>query len=775
MSDSADNSGHPSSTQPAQAGGDGSAPKSMQTLGSLEISHEIGRGGMGTVFEGWCPDRQSKVAVKVLSQHIGTSVNAVLRFQRESKAAAGLHHPHITPIFSQGEQHGVHYYAMELIDGPSLHETISDTITALSTEPEVTDPTETVVLERRPAQAGIKTARDTATSKSSQPEYGTTEFFQFVAKHIATVADALDYAHRHGVIHRDIKPHNLMFGSDHQLRITDFGLARISEEPGVTVTGEIVGSPLYMSPEQVTFKPDELDHRTDIYSLGATLYEWLTLKPPYPGETRERVITMIMNSEPMLLRMHLPNIPVDLETICLKSIARDRDKRYRHASDLRDDLLRFLDNRPIKARRANLGERLNKYWHRNKLAVMSSTAISILMISAVIIWQMQSQVNTGAQAVQQANAQVDEAQKTQDTALNVLTSLFATLPAELRLPARAVGAAVQGVQDIVEDAAPALGVEPSQEVSPPGIAMRIVRDFYDETSLESFAGADGVDHLLSSAHDLRISKPAEALVAIDSVLSENKDHMDALMLRCVVDAELGHFQDMMVDAMHLTQLLGKDARGHLWSALASILTNQFDSALDHTNRAQQLGQRPKWSALIGALSQLGKGRAAPALSLAEAAVVDAPNLMAGLLVRGLAYAANRDYGRAVDDLSKVIAAEPNNAGALVARGQYYGGHGDFALSANDFESAMAMVGTAPAIGALWILAKNSQRQREAQAVAEKKADDAETETESETETKPEPQQPAQTLEQVQEWFQRSIWPVGTLDKQNPPFPETQPK
>ncbi len=769
MTDSADNSGHPPSIPPANQTGDGSAPKSMKTLGDLEISHEIGRGGMGAVFEAWSPKRKSKVAVKVLSQHIGTSENAVLRFQRESKAAAGLHHPHITPIYSQGEQHGVHYYSMELIDGPSLHETICDTITEQDSQAVVTDPTETVVLERSPAKGKATTARDSATTKTSQPEYGTTEFYQFVARHIAMVADALDYAHRHGVIHRDIKPHNLMFGSDQRLRITDFGLARISEEPGVTVTGEILGSPLYMSPEQVTFKPDELDHRTDVYSLGATLYEWLALKPPYPGETRERVITMIMNSEPMLLRMHQPSVPVDLETICLKAIARDRDKRYRHAADFRDDLLRFLDNRPIMARRANFGERLTKFWQRHQLAVTSSAAIFILVILSAIIWQMSSEVQTGVQAVQQANAQVDEAQKTEDTALNVLTSLFSTLPAELRYPAAAVGAAMQGVQGMVEDAAPTSGIEPVQEVSPPGIALRMVRDFYDETSLEPFAGADDPSQSLPTAREMRISKPAEALVTIDNVLSSNHDDIDALMLRCVVDAELGHFQSMLKDATHLSQILGKDVRGHLWSALASILTNQFDRALAHTNRAQQLGQRPKWSALIGALSQLGKGRAAAALSLAEAAMADSPTLIAGLLVRGLSYAANGNFRQAVDDMNKVIAKEPSNAGALVARGQYHSGHGDFASSATDFESAMAMVGTSPALGALWILAKNKQRQHEAKAAASSQDEGAEPETNEE------PQEPVQTLEQVQEWFQRSIWPRESVGQQNPPFPQTLPK
>ncbi len=769
MPDPADKLGKTPPASPTQCVEDGSTPQPMQRLGAFDIRHEIGRGGMGTVFEAWCPARQTRVAVKVLSQHIGTSEKAVIRFQRESKAAAGLHHPHITPIYEQGEQHGVHYYAMELLEGPSLHEIISDTITELAAQPVVTDPTETVALERSHARSGGNALRDTAPSRTSQPEFGTRDYYQFVVKHIAAVADALDYAHRHGVVHRDIKPHNLMFGHDQRLRITDFGLARISEEPGVTVTGEIIGSPLYMSPEQVTTKPDELDHRTDIYSLGATMYEWLTLKPPYPGETRERVITMIMNSEPMLLRIHCSNIPVDLETICMKSIARDRDKRYRHAADMRDDLLRFMDHRPIKARRANLGERLIKYWQRHQLAVISSAAVFIALISTAIIWQMRGKVQTGAQAVQQANAQADEAQKREDTAFNVLNSLIANLPAEIRYPAAAVGAAVQEVQGIVEESEPTSGIDPAQEVTIPGIARRIDRDFYDDTSLESFNGNIGADDLLASARDLRISRPAEALVAIDTVLTGKKDHMDALMLRCVVYAELGQFQAMLDDATHLTRLLGKDARGHLWSALACILTNQFERALEHANRAQQLGQRPIWTAVISALAQLGGGQPAAALSTIEVVLASAPDLVSGLLVRAATDAANGDFHRAVDDISKVINAEPDHAGALVARGQYYGGLGDFAASAADFERAMAMVGMAPSIVALWIYAKNAQRQLESQIATANKDGDQQDESIKE------PSESEQTLEQVQEWFQRNIWPGSPTGKPSPPFPQTLPK
>ena len=145
---------------------------------------------------------------------------------------------------------------------------------------------------------------------------------------VAEVADALDYAHNEGVIHRDIKPSNLLLAPDGRLSVNDFGLARLLEQPGMTMTGEFVGTPLYMSPEQITAGRAPLDRRTDIYSLGATLYELLTLQPPFAAERRDQVIAQIMHKEPRPPRKVNRRVPVDLETICLKALEKDPDRRY---------------------------------------------------------------------------------------------------------------------------------------------------------------------------------------------------------------------------------------------------------------------------------------------------------------------------------------------------------------------------------------------------------------------------------------------------------------
>ena len=155
---------------------------------------------------------------------------------------------------------------------------------------------------------------------------------------IADVAEALDHAHEHGVIHRDVKPSNLLLGPDGRLSINDFGLARMLEQPGMTVSGEFVGSPLYMSPEQITAGAIPDNDRTDIYSLGATLYELLTHQPPFPGQTRDQVLSQILHKEPDSSRKLNRKIPIDLDTICMKAIDKDPDRRYQTAGKLADDL-----------------------------------------------------------------------------------------------------------------------------------------------------------------------------------------------------------------------------------------------------------------------------------------------------------------------------------------------------------------------------------------------------------------------------------------------------
>ena len=368
-----------------------------QRLGDFEILRELGRGGMGVVYEARQVSLNRRVALKVLSGGLGLTGKAVKRFRREAEAAAKLHHTNIVPIYATGEENGIHFYAMELVEGPSLDRVIRQMRVsggakepsegnATTVEPDASGVSEwvreTIGLAASSPPAPSPSSEDSTRELSISGSASGTKYFDTVATMMADVADALQHAHDEGVIHRDIKPSNLLLSPDGRVSINDFGLARILEQPGMTMSGEFVGSPLYMSPEQITAGRAPLDHRTDIYSLGATLYELLTLQPPFPGKTRDEVIGQILHKEPRAPRRLNGRVPVDLETICLKSIERDPDRRYQTAKELARDLQAFVSHHAISARRLGPIGMAIKFVRRNPLAA-SFAAFVLLTVLAV--------------------------------------------------------------------------------------------------------------------------------------------------------------------------------------------------------------------------------------------------------------------------------------------------------------------------------------------------------------------------------------------------------
>ncbi len=355
-----------------------------QRLGDFEIRREIGRGGMGIVYEARQISLNRPVALKVLSGGLGLTTKAVQRFRREAEAAAKLHHTNIVPVYATGEQNGSHFYAMELIEGPSLDHVIrqlrqgKDPVAQDEKKPRNADQAEFDDLGATgPYVANCPVAGTSAALNSSSLSSGSA-YFDTVARLMAEVADALEYAHQQGVIHRDIKPSNLLLAQAGRLSVNDFGLARMLEQPGMTMTGEFIGTPAYMSPEQITAGRTPLDHRTDIYSLGATLYELLALQPPFRGEQRDQVLAQILHKEPKPPRKVNPKVPVDLETICLKAMEKDPDRRYQSAGALAEDLRRYVNRFAILARRAGPVQRLAK-WVRRRPALASTLAIACLL------------------------------------------------------------------------------------------------------------------------------------------------------------------------------------------------------------------------------------------------------------------------------------------------------------------------------------------------------------------------------------------------------------
>jgi hypothetical protein len=357
-------------------------------LGDFEIVRELGRGGMGVVYEARQVSLRRKVALKVLSGP-GPTLTAVERFHREAEAAARLHHTNIVPVYATGEQDDLHFYAMELIEGPALDQVLQ----RLRWARDGSQPTEAappappgLALTGPYVEGGAPSPAASAPAPRTLDSGG--DYFDGVARLLAGVADALDHAHKQGVVHRDIKPANLLLSTEGRLSVNDFGLARLLEEPGLTVTGEFVGTPAYVSPEQVAAGRIAVDHRTDIYSLGATLYELLTLQPPFTGPGREQVLAQVLQRDPRPPRKVNPAVPVDLETICLKCLEKDPARRYQTAGALADDLRRYLNRFAIRARRAGPLTRLGKWVKRNPALAAAAAAVLLAAGAAVFFaWQ----------------------------------------------------------------------------------------------------------------------------------------------------------------------------------------------------------------------------------------------------------------------------------------------------------------------------------------------------------------------------------------------------
>jgi tetratricopeptide (TPR) repeat protein len=335
------------------------------------------------------------------------------RFKHEAQAAAQLHHNHIVPVHAVGCDRGVHYYAMQFIEGQSLAEVIQE-LRELSPL-DLNDGRDAGGDGVRPAGAAGNPPDSSDTTQDARTGMVTPRFaildpksltyFRAVARLIVQAAQAFEHAHQFGVVHRDVKPANLLVDATGDLWITDFGLARGRTEQGLTRSEDMVGTLRYMSPEQALARRGLVDHRTDIYSLGVTLYETLTLEPAYTGTDRDELLQQIAQGAPRAPRQLRPSIPVALETIVLKAIAREPERRYASAQDLADDLERFLENRPIHAVRPTPRERLTMWCGRHKPMLMAAAALGMLaavglIACSIIIWREKEATKASAAEAQ---------------------------------------------------------------------------------------------------------------------------------------------------------------------------------------------------------------------------------------------------------------------------------------------------------------------------------------------------------------------------------------
>jgi len=406
-----------------------------ESIGDYRIVSELGRGGMGVVYLAVQESLDRTVALKVLPGSALLGERSRERFRREAQIAAQLHHTNIVPVYGTGEADGVHYYAMQYIEGESLDRVIH---ALRKLEPDL-DPSgnyhskhpshddRSVVVAEELLKGRLGDAEDSdgdnglgAMSAAGSSPNVPRNYATCVARIGTQVAQALAHAHVHGVLHRDIKPSNLILDQDGTIWITDFGLARFEEQASLTSTGDLVGTLRYMSPERL--KGQQIDARTDVYALGLTLYELLTFRAAQDEQDRGRLIKNILETEPDSPSSLMRWIPRDLETIVLKAIAKEPESRYASAQALAADLDRFLAGRAVTARPIGPLGRAWRWCRRNR--VVSGLAASLLLVLAtglaVVTWQwrraegnlkLAKQLQARAETnLAEANAQRDRAE-----------------------------------------------------------------------------------------------------------------------------------------------------------------------------------------------------------------------------------------------------------------------------------------------------------------------------------------------------------------------------
>jgi len=343
----------------------GAHPAPPSVIGDFRILREIARGGMGIVYEAEQTSLGRHVALKVLPVPIAGTARAVLRFQREARAAARLHHTHIVPVYAMGLERGFCYYAMELVHGRALSAVVAD-LRALGDAP-------------APGSMQLLRGGPAGDANESRDAPQCAAYFRRIATMFAGIAEALELAHAEGVLHRDVKPGNLLLASDGTLKIADFGLAYVEDEGlGMTATGDLLGTPVYMSPEQATARRGGVDRRTDVYSLGATLYEVLALRAPFEAECLQDLCAKIVGVEPVPPRRVNRRIPKDLETIVLKAMAKEREHRYDRAADFAMDLRGFAAGAPVRARRVGV---LGRAWRRARRQPVLTNLAGVLVVA----------------------------------------------------------------------------------------------------------------------------------------------------------------------------------------------------------------------------------------------------------------------------------------------------------------------------------------------------------------------------------------------------------
>jgi serine/threonine protein kinase/Flp pilus assembly protein TadD len=724
----------------------------LAALGDFRIERQLGRGGMGVVYEATQLSLGRRVALKVLPFAAVLDPRHLQRFKNEAQAAASLEHPNIVNIYSVGCERGVHYYAMQYVEGQTLAEVIAglrqgsgDRGQGPGEADEGRDASSSIInhqssiLPAHPLTPSPAQAAETSPlgALSTEGSIKSPEFFCTVARLGIQAAEALEHAHQMGVVHRDIKPSNLMVESRlptpsgrraesnlpspsgrgvggegrgtqaPHLWITDFGLARISppsplrgegrgegsrgeggrgDGASLTMTGDILGTLRYMSPEQLEAKHSLLDHRTDIYSLGLTLYELLTLQPAFPGDDRQKLIRQVMEEDPRPPRQVNKAIPTDLETIIMKATANEPQSRYVSAGELADDLRRFVEDQPIQARRPTLAQRAARWSRRHYWLVSRGIAASfaLLSITALVIFN----------AHQREVKQRLRAEQTLATAMDLLDDVYVEYAGEGYLKAAFASSQPEPAEEMTpktkEFLKQALGLYArfaAFNPDEPSLRWRVLKANIRLGECQSRLGSyQEAERTFKSAISL-----AEELVAeVQGPSMYQEDLARARAGLADVAARKGNWDQVIVDLTHAIRLNPSNSVDFFSRGYAYAEKRDFEHAIADYTEGIRLDPKNARAYNNRGVAYTKKGDSDRAFADFNEAIRLDGGLALPYANRGVVHAEEGQFDRAIAEYSQAIRLDPKYANAYQDRGHAYCRNGQLDRGIADYDEAIRL-------------------------------------------------------------------------------------
>ncbi|MFH1226595.1 MAG: tetratricopeptide repeat protein [Planctomycetota bacterium] len=630
------------------------------TFGKYTLEKKLGQGGMGAVYLALDPALNRKVALKVITSK---DEKLLERFQREASAVAKLKHPNIVQVYEAGIINKQHYFTMDYVEGTPLDKLIQ------------------------------------AKSKPS---------FQNIAKIILQVASALHYAHSQKIIHRDIKPGNILIDKNGETFLTDFGVAKqlTGLDRSLTITGTAIGTPNYMPPEQAQGKKDEIDPRSDIFSLGATLYHCLTGQMPFDGNEIYEVLSKVINEDPPAPSSIARIIPKDLETICLQCLNKDKSKRYQTAGALAQDLKQYLEGAPITARRTSYLARFRIKVKKNKMASLAITGAIVILITVVIGLMTSSAGKEKEIESYRTEAKNAFEKNDYDKAKEWSTKLLALAPDDetikgiLKKSEKIIKAQEDKKQQVdkqVKEAAAkaqrtvdlrakakeilerATGAPtPEQKIKLAQEALAIDSTFGDAYQVIGYAYKEKGDN--DKAYEY-FSKAIEATPTL--AYSYYERAFITQYIRNKPDEAIADFE----------KVLELDPNSHIgWFAKGNIALNKqkYDDAIASFSKTIELYPEYDWAYNNRGNVYRAKGEIEQAIKDLNKAIELNPKFAEAYINRGSAYQDKDELDRAIADYNEALRLAPKLAPAYTNRGTAYQNKGELDKAIADYNEALRL-------------------------------------------------------------------------------------